>query len=44
MGHKDEPWVLTVTITQVFYIHDLKDEKKYIVVSKKQQVIRVDNV
>jgi hypothetical protein len=31
-GHKDEPWVLTTTVAQVFYILDLKDEKKYIVV------------
>jgi hypothetical protein len=32
VGHKDEPWVLAATVEQVFYILDLKDEKKYIVV------------
>jgi hypothetical protein len=36
VGHKDEPWVLAVTVAQVFYIFDSKDEKKYIVVPGKQ--------
>jgi hypothetical protein len=36
MGHKDEPWVLTSTVTPVFYILDPKDEKNYIVVPRKQ--------
>jgi prophage antirepressor-like protein len=34
--HKDEPWVLAATVAQVFYILDLKDEKKYIIVHEKQ--------
>jgi hypothetical protein len=25
VGHKDEPWVLTATVAQVFYILDPKD-------------------
>jgi hypothetical protein len=28
VGHKDEAWVLIATVAQVFYILDLKDEKK----------------
>jgi hypothetical protein len=44
MGHKDEPWVLASTVAHVFYILDLKDEKKHIVVPRKQRVVRVDNV
>jgi hypothetical protein len=44
VGHKDEPWALTVTITQMFYILDPKDEKKHIVVPGKQRVLRVDNM
>jgi hypothetical protein len=36
VGNKDEPWVLAATVAQVFYILDPKDEKKYIVVPKKQ--------
>jgi hypothetical protein len=44
VGHKDEPWVLTSTVAQVFYILDPKDEKKHIVVPSKQRVVRVDNV
>jgi hypothetical protein len=33
--HKDEPWVLIAIVAQVFYILDLKDEKKCIVVPRK---------
>jgi hypothetical protein len=44
MGHKDEPWVLASIVAQVFYILDLKDENKHIVVPGKQQVVGVDNV
>jgi hypothetical protein len=44
MGHKDEPWVLASTVAQVFYILDLKDEKKHIVIPGKQRVVKVDNV
>jgi hypothetical protein len=36
VGHKDEPWVLAATIAQVLYILDHKDEKKYIIVPRKQ--------
>jgi hypothetical protein len=36
VGHKDEPWVLTLTVAQVFYILDPKDKKKHIVVPSKQ--------
>jgi hypothetical protein len=44
VGHKDEPWALTSTVAQVFYILDPKDEKKHIVVPGKQWVVGVDNV
>jgi hypothetical protein len=36
VDHKDEPWVLTVTVAQVFYIIDPKDEKKYIIVPREK--------
>jgi hypothetical protein len=36
VDHKDEHCVLAVTIAQVFYILDPKDEKKYIIVPGKQ--------
>jgi hypothetical protein len=36
VGHKDEPWVLASTVAQIFYILDLKDEKKHIVIPSKQ--------
>jgi hypothetical protein len=44
VSHKYEPWVLAATVAQVFYILDPMDEKKYIVVPRKQWVIRVDDV
>jgi hypothetical protein len=44
VGHKDEPWVLSATVAQVFYILDPKDEKKYIIVPGKQWVVRVNDV
>jgi hypothetical protein len=44
VGHKDEPSVLAAAIAQVFYILDPKDEKKYIVVPRKQGVVGVDDV
>jgi hypothetical protein len=44
VGHKDEPWIIAVTVAQVFYILDPKDEKKYIVVLGKQRVVGVDVV
>jgi hypothetical protein len=44
VGHKDEPWVLAATVTQVFFILDPKDEKKHIVVPGKQRVLGVDNM
>jgi hypothetical protein len=44
VGHKDEPSVLALTVAQVFYILDPKDEKKHIIVPAKQQVVGVDNM
>ena len=44
VGHKDDPWVLAATVAQVFYILDPKDEKKHIVVPRKQRVVGVENV
>jgi hypothetical protein len=35
VGLKDEPWVLTSIVVQVFYILDPKDEKKHIFVLRK---------
>jgi hypothetical protein len=35
VDHNGEPWVLAATVAQVFYMLDPKDEKKYIVVSRK---------
>jgi hypothetical protein len=42
-GHKDDPWVLTDRVAQVFYVLDL-ETGKHIVVSRKQKIIGVDNV
>jgi hypothetical protein len=40
---KDNSWVLADRVAQVFYVLDPETEK-HIVVSKKQKIIRVDNV
>ncbi len=44
VGHKDEHWVIALTVAQVFYILDPKDKKKHIIVPSKQRVVRVDNL
>jgi hypothetical protein len=44
VGHKDEHWVLASTAAQVFYILYPKDEKKHIIVPRKQWVVGVNNV
>jgi hypothetical protein len=31
VGHKDEPWVLSSNVAQVFYIFDPKDKNKHII-------------
>jgi hypothetical protein len=44
VGHKDWPWVLASTITQVFYILDQKDEKKHIIVLRKKWIVEFNNI
>jgi hypothetical protein len=43
LGHKDDPWVLAESVTQVFYVLNL-ETGKHIVVSAKQKIIGVENV
>jgi hypothetical protein len=43
LGHKDDPWMLTNHVTQVFYVLD-PETGKHIIVSRKQKIIGVDNV
>jgi hypothetical protein len=42
-GHKDDPWVLVDCVTQVFYVLDA-ETGKYVVISAKQKIVRVENV
>jgi hypothetical protein len=44
VGHKDELWILTATVAQVFYTLDPYDKKKYIVVPGKERVVGVNDV
>uniref|UniRef100_A0A0A9BK36 DUF4216 domain-containing protein n=1 Tax=Arundo donax TaxID=35708 RepID=A0A0A9BK36_ARUDO len=44
VGHKEYPWVLAERIAHVFYITDPVNEKKHIVVPKKQRIVGVENV
>jgi hypothetical protein len=43
LGHKDDPWVLTDRVAQVFYVLD-PETGKHIVVSEKQKNVGVDNM
>jgi hypothetical protein len=43
LGHKDDLWMLTDRVAQVFYVLDTKTGK-HIVVSEKQKIIGVNNV
>ena len=44
VGFKDDPWILANNIAQVFYIPDPSNKKKEIVLPRKQQIVRVENV
>jgi hypothetical protein len=43
LGHKDDPWVLTDRVAQVFYALDA-ETGKHVVVSGKQKIVGVENV
>jgi hypothetical protein len=43
VAHKDDSWVLTDRVAQVFYVLDPKTGK-HIVVSGKQKIVGVENV
>jgi hypothetical protein len=43
IGKKDDPWVLTDRVAQVFYVLDT-ETGKHIVVFGKQKIVGVDNV
>jgi hypothetical protein len=44
VGYKDDPWVLTECVAQVFYVLDPADEKMHVVISGKQKIVGVENV
>ena len=44
VGHKDDPWVLANRVAHVFYVTDLANLKKEIVLSGKQKICGVDGV
>nr|XP_015624405.1 uncharacterized protein LOC107279985 [Oryza sativa Japonica Group] len=44
VGHKDDPWVLTNRVAQVFYVKDPSNLKKDIVLPWKQKILGVDGV
>ena len=43
-GYKNDPWILTTNVAQVFYITDPVNAKKEIVLPRKQRVAGVYNV
>ena len=44
MDYKDNPWVHRECVAQVFYISDPEKQKKHVVISGKQRILRVDGV
>jgi hypothetical protein len=44
VGYKDDPWVLAECVAQVFYVLDPANEKIYVVISRKQKIVGVENV
>ena len=43
-GYKDDPWVLASQVAQVLYVADPAKKIKYVVISKKQDIIGVDGI
>jgi hypothetical protein len=43
VSHKDDPWVLTDRVAQVFYVLDSETEK-HVVIFGKQKIVGVENV
>ena len=44
VGYKDDQWVLATEVTQVSYYVMLEDNRRHIVVSRKQRIMRADGV
>jgi hypothetical protein len=44
VGYKDDPWVLTKRVAQVFYIADHMNVKKHIAIFGKQRILGVEGV
>jgi glucose dehydrogenase len=43
VGYQDDPWVFADRVAHVFYVLD-PETGKYVVVSKKQKIVEVENV
>ena len=44
VGYKEEPFVLADQVSQVFYVPDMRNKKKHMVLPRKRQVVGVKNV
>ena len=44
VGYKDEPFIPANLVHQVFYIKDLKNKKRHVVMPSKRTIIGVDGV
>ena len=44
VGYKDDQWVLATKVTQVAYYLMLEDNRRHVVVSRKQRIMGVDGV
>jgi hypothetical protein len=47
LGYREQPFVLTKDVTQVFYVKDLdpaKREEHHIILQEKRKIVRVEDV
>jgi hypothetical protein len=44
VGYKEEPFVLAVQVSQVFYVLDMRNKKWHMVVLGKRRIVGVENV
>ena len=41
VGYKEEPFVLADQVSQVFYVTDMMDERRHVVLPEKRRVVGV---
>ena len=44
VGYRDEPFVVTSQVSQVFYVRDTRNKKREVVLLGKKRVVRLENL